>query len=520
MPPPAAASLSPPEKVGHDPILERLAVTGTFDVDWPTLQKHLHTALVAALPLFLAKGQPQSQAGRISIQPARSPTITRQGGPGVGESLLLSPSARPVGEGWSHESAEGSGSRLSPGGLEGSASPESALRPSTPGGLVIAPFPPLDPNARRRSMSAPGGNMSAPGGSPKINGGGVGGRGGNPYDEEWDEEILIGGRKLPGWLDEEEGRRDVDKVATKLDELPFAPFTVQRLAELLIAPTAMHSTIGKFLRAVDKTLNVTTPYAPPSYTYVPPSALPITLSPGSPHSSMSAESDVDSTVPPGSMTPMFSPIPFLAIRPDMEMLGEGRTDEALMSPLLLGESSRMGGAGSVFASQQQQQPQQQQHQQQQQQQQQQRPEQAAGRRSPTPEPEDDAEPTATEATSNGASDPPAASSSEAEAEVTDPGHQPYLGRVDELDSGPITANGHSADKDKDEHDDGPRGVGEAGNMTPHGMSDRPVPLSSTTVITESEREIAPVPRTRSQSTSIATEEEEEAKEEKIEAETA
>lgn len=61
--------------------------------------------------------------------------------------------------------------------------------------------------------------MSAPGGSPKINGGGVGGRGGNPYEEEWDEEILIGGRKLPGWLDEEEGRKDVDKVAAKLDEL-------------------------------------------------------------------------------------------------------------------------------------------------------------------------------------------------------------------------------------------------------------------------------------------------------------
>lgn len=270
----------------------------------------------------------------------------------------------------------------------------------------------------------------------------------------------------------------------------------------------MHSTIGKFLRAVDKTLNVTTPYAPPSYTYVPPSSLPITLSPGSPHSSMSAESDVDSTVPPGSMTPMFSPIPFLAIRPDMELLGEGRTDEALMSPLLLGESSRMGGAGSVFASQQQQPPPQHQ---------QQRPEQAAGRRSPTPEPEDDVEEKVTETSSNGASDAPAGPS---DSETTDPGHQPYLGRVDELDSGPITANGHSADKDKDEHDDGPRGVGEAGNMTPHGMSDRPVPLSSTTVITETAREIVPVPRTRSQSTSIATEEEEEAKEEKIETETA
>jgi hypothetical protein len=31
-------------------------------------------------------------------------------------------------------------------------------------------------------------------------------------------------------------------------------------------------------------------------------------------------------------------------------------------------------------------------------------------------------------------------------------------------------------------------------MTPHGMSDGPVPLSSTTVIGEAQREIAPLPR--------------------------
>jgi hypothetical protein len=38
------------------------------------------------------------------------------------------------------------------------------------------------------------------------------------------------------------------------------------------------------------------------------------------------------------------------------------------------------------------------------------------------------------------------------------------------------------------------GAGEGGNMTPHGMSDKPVPISSTTVVGEEERKIAGMPR--------------------------
>lgn len=255
-----------------------------------------------------------------------------------------------------------------------------------------------------------------------------------------------------------------------------APFTVQRLAELLLAPTKLHSTLGKFLRAVEKTLTVTTTYAPPSYTYVPPpSLLPMEIV-GSPSASP-ASMDVDSTVPPGSMTPMFSPIPWAT--GDTDALGEpmmdvddGPGDDGLMSPLMLNEGS------GVFAAQQ--------------------------GRSPTPEPEDEAamnkspergersatrssDETDTSGSGSGPSDAGAGSPGRAQADG-DPGSTPYLGRVDELDSGPITTNGH--------HDDDERatGVGQAGNMTPHGMSNQPVPLSSTTVIVESQREIAPLPR--------------------------
>lgn len=168
---------------------------------------------------------------------------------------------------------------------------------------------------------------------------------------------------------------------------------------------------------------------------------------------------------------MFSPIPFLPSG-DSDALGEpmmdvdGSGDDGLMSPLMLSDSP------GVFASQQ------------------------AGGRSPTPEPEDEAEMGENECARDKGGEMSG-----------DPGHQPYLGRVDELDSGPLTTNGHQVDADGEER---ATGVGEAGNMTPHGMSDQPVPLSSTTVIGEGAREIAPMPR---RSASREPEEKPEVKEE-------
>lgn len=219
-----------------------------------------------------------------------------------------------------------------------------------------------------------------------------------------------------------------------------APFTVQRLAELVIAPTRQHTTVGKFLRAVEKMLTVTTAYAPPSYVYVAPAPFDLGAGPTSP-SSVISEMDADSTVPPASMTPMFSPIPFLAGDELGEPMldSEGNPGDGLMSPLVL---SGEGGNG-VFAPQQ---------------------PQNGGGRSPTPEPEE-----------------------EGEADASKPGNEPYMGRVDELDAGPLA---HTNGADEGEI---ATGRGESGNMTPHGMHSRPEPLSSTTVIKEEDREIAPLP---------------------------
>jgi hypothetical protein len=38
-------------------------------------------------------------------------------------------------------------------------------------------------------------------------------------EDEWDEDILIGGKKLPGWLDEEEGRREIERVDRILEDM-------------------------------------------------------------------------------------------------------------------------------------------------------------------------------------------------------------------------------------------------------------------------------------------------------------
>lgn len=243
------------------------------------------------------------------------------------------------------------------------------------------------------------------------------------------------------------------------------PFTIQRLAELLLAPTKLHSTLGKFLRAVEKLLSVSTAYSPPSYTYVPPPTLPLDDS----EEMITIPRDTSSTVPPGSMTPLFSPIPFLSSH-DMDGLdeslmdaGEGGVEDGLMSPLAL--------ESGVFSHQQ------------------------GPRRSPTPEPGDDVEmgdeanpdhPDPEEPSRPSAPEPTEAASAPANGESENPGHAPYMGRVDELDAGPITSNGHS-------NEDEVRGVGERGDMAPHGMSERPVPITATTVITEEEREIAPLP---------------------------
>lgn len=182
-------------------------------------------------------------------------------------------------------------------------------------------------------------------------------------------------------------------------------------------------------------------------------------------------------MPPGLGTPQFSPIPFLR-RPSPEAEGGegsnnglsapgGHTEENMMSPLILGDESDVAITEDY------------------------RLDENSSARSPTPEPEE----------SNSQPQSQEAINTDIEMETapgpltsSDPGNQPYLGRVDELDTGPLQGN-REDQKNGREDERVSEGTGEGGGLTPHGMSERPVPISSTTVIADEERKIASLPST-------------------------
>lgn len=43
---------------------------------------------------------------------------------------------------------------------------------------------------------------------------------GNVFGDEWDEDIVIGGKKLAGWMEGEEAKMEVERVARLLEGLP------------------------------------------------------------------------------------------------------------------------------------------------------------------------------------------------------------------------------------------------------------------------------------------------------------
>jgi hypothetical protein len=176
-------------------------------------------------------------------------------------------------------------------------------------------------------------------------------------------------------------------------------------------------------------------------------------------------------MPPGMGTPKFSPIPFL--RRPSPGADDGSTSEA-MSPLLLGVQGP--GAGEEYRLDE---------------------GEVAGGRSPTPEPEDmgtqpqDQDVDMAPSTSTSTTTTPSTNSNG--AVHSDPGNQPYLGRVDELDTGPLPGEERAGNGDKGDDERVAPGTGEGGALTPHGMSERPVPISSTTTIQSDERKIAGLP---------------------------
>ncbi|WWD01189.1 hypothetical protein V866_008129 [Kwoniella sp. B9012] len=551
-----AISTSPEiEQQNDEPytILNEVARTNKINCEWPTLRTIFQDSLTSTLSSYQSRGPPRPYRPPISpiigpvpdidsesikADPTASPA--KEGDKPPSESLLLSPStpntstnANPNPRSIDVEpSATPSSGRLE------SLTTQDDLKPSTIGGLVIPPFPPLDPNRRKASVSGPsysGGTIIS---SPRSINGIRGGAqrivtiGPSVLDDEYDEETAIGGKVLRGWMEADEAQRELERVKGLLDDMRDPPFTVQRLSELLLEPTKYYSTFGKFIRAAEKLLLVTTQWSEPSYTPQPIPTFSVPSTSRSGDNGHSSDMDTESTMPPGSTTPMFSPIPFLSSQSHSDDLGSSSSsslslengqaqsrmnlDDGLMSPLMLNEES------GVFGS-------------------------TTNPRSPTPEPEEsdptqnqdinmdtDSTPKNEEETEEKVKSPdtpipprPKVSQGQYESiePSSDPAHQSYLGRVDELDTGPITSTSSPSTQDKGNNSNGDSspsrsrskhgnghghgieeipvpGTGEGGNMTPHGMSEKPVPISSTTVLdSEKEKEkrtIASLPRSSSE----------------------
>ena len=93
---------------------------------------------------------------------------------------------------------------------------------------MIPPFPPLDPNRRKRSGSA----TSSEGGRDKVSHilvsrpNGVGHPAppiriatGNVFEDEYDEDVVIGGKKRAGWMSEEAGQKEANRLVSMLDDI-------------------------------------------------------------------------------------------------------------------------------------------------------------------------------------------------------------------------------------------------------------------------------------------------------------
>ncbi|QRW23296.1 oxidoreductase FAD/NAD(P)-binding protein [Rhizoctonia solani] len=155
------------------------------------------------------------------------------------------------------------------------------LQPSTPMGLVIAPFP-ARPNL-------------------ELHGAGLNGNG-----AVWD---TSSGRALPAKLDTEETKEELGRIFAYLHDFDSAPpFTVQRLVELVVKPRGHYKNVGKYLRALERTLLVTSTHKDyPLDTYAleaPNGTQPAIGRSASSRASTPAPLDI-------ARSPLFTPIPFL-----------------------------------------------------------------------------------------------------------------------------------------------------------------------------------------------------------------
>ncbi|GHJ87849.1 hypothetical protein NliqN6_4251 [Naganishia liquefaciens] len=489
--------------------LRDMATRGVMSPEWPILANIIRSRIVYNTRAFLAvppRKPPHPHSGPSSITTERTPLLPATSIDSFTiddvplETLRPAPAPTPA----PHDT------------------------PSTPGGLVIPPFPPRQPRAK-----------------PRL---GLAQRTSAEQGIEAEDEAVIGGRTLRAEMRPGEAWEAVKAVIKLMDEFPTSPpFTIQRLCELAWKPFQQHTSIGKYLRAVEKNLLVTTTYADDA---MPPESENGQSVGGHPAAAAgvvngsirSRASSVSSTSSSSSQNaPLFSPIPFLVerrvINPDGTPViapatvpggGGGGEVDAHVAALEIDvpatpndEDVAMGEGDSHEADQ---------------------PDTPRHAlfdvdRAPAPAAplnhlalstssiavlaSNGSTTTTTTTTTNGsplpsASDPP------------DAAHEPFTGRVDELDAGPLVADPAASPTPADPHQlhlgattttaahDGSRhqeGTGEHGTMTPHAMADRPQAISSTTDLTAgtgtagqpgggAQRTIRAMPRTGSVASSL------------------
>ncbi|KAG2020754.1 hypothetical protein CC2G_006060 [Coprinopsis cinerea AmutBmut pab1-1] len=164
--------------------------------------------------------------------------------------------------------------------------PPFSSQPSTPGGLRLPPFPPK----KLAQMHL--------------------------YDPP------------ESYMTEDQAKETKEAIFEQLDQFDEKPpFTIQRLCELLLEPKKNYKSVGKYLRAVEKSILVTSAHdAFPSVPLEPTSTFPL---PSRANGNGASQDNVQTTAPSSSSsvpssplafatrrsstpsTPLFSPIPFL-----------------------------------------------------------------------------------------------------------------------------------------------------------------------------------------------------------------
>lgn len=292
---------------------------------------------------------------------------------------------------------------------------------------------------------------------------------------------------------------EVEACADRRRSAP--PFTIQRLCELAWKPFQQHTSIGKYLRAIEKNLLVTTTYdadtGEDAENGNPSSGGGF---PGMSNGSVrSRTSSVSSTSSASSQTaPLFCPIPFLVerrlINPDgtpisapATLPGSGGTSDvdAHVSALSIDLNATRQDGDVVMQG----------------------PQQGEARPGTPMHDQQSFYPDALKesaplshlalATSGVAAFAQNGTNGASQTDVpTDTAHEPFTGRVDELDAGPLLHQStpaspsdphqlHLPPPDDDTTTRHQEGTGERGTMTPHAMSDRPQAISSTTDLSAS-----------------------------------